>query len=62
MRNAQMTDKACGTYSVHSSNKCPVLKKIYIAYINIPVISWMSVLLVGETGVHRENHRLVASH
>jgi hypothetical protein len=29
---------------------------------NIPVISWMSVLLVGETGVHRENHRLVASH
>jgi hypothetical protein len=24
---------------------------------NISVISWRSVLLEGETGVHRENHR-----
>jgi len=30
--------------------------------INISVISWRSVLLVEETGVHGENHRLVASH
>ena len=28
---------------------------------NISVISCQSVLLVEETGVHRENHRLVAS-
>ena len=29
---------------------------------NISVISWRSVLLVEETGVPGENHRLVASH
>jgi hypothetical protein len=29
---------------------------------NISVISWRSVLLVEETGVHWENHRPVASH
>jgi hypothetical protein len=29
---------------------------------NISVISWQTVLLVEETGVHRENHRSVASH
>jgi hypothetical protein len=29
---------------------------------NISVISWRSVLLVEETVVHGENHRLVASH
>ena len=29
---------------------------------NISVISWWSVLLVEETGVPRENHRLAASH
>ena len=29
---------------------------------NISVISWRSVLLVEDTGVPRENHRLVASH
>ena len=29
---------------------------------NISVISWQSVLLVEETGVHGENHRPVASH
>jgi len=29
---------------------------------NISVISWRSVLLVEETGVHGENHRPVASH
>ena len=29
---------------------------------NISVIAWMSVLLVEETGVPRENHRPVASH
>jgi hypothetical protein len=29
---------------------------------NISVVSWSSVLLVGETGVPRENHRPVASH
>jgi hypothetical protein len=29
---------------------------------NISVISWWSVLLVEETGVHRENHLPVASH
>jgi len=29
---------------------------------NIAVISWQSVLLVEETGVHWENHRLVANH
>ena len=29
---------------------------------NIPVISWRSVLLMEETGVPVENHRLVAIH
>jgi len=29
---------------------------------NISVISWRSVLLVGETGVPGENHRPVTSH
>jgi hypothetical protein len=29
---------------------------------NISVILWLSVLLVEETGVPRENHRPVASH
>jgi len=28
---------------------------------NISVISWRSVLLVEENGVHRENHRPAAS-
>ena len=29
---------------------------------NILVISWLSVLLVEETGVPQENHRPVANH
>ena len=29
---------------------------------NISVISWQSVLLVEETGLHGENHQPVASH
>jgi hypothetical protein len=29
---------------------------------NISVISWQAVLLVEETGVHGENHQLVASY
>jgi hypothetical protein len=29
---------------------------------NISVISWQSVLLVEETGVHGENHRPAESH
>jgi hypothetical protein len=29
---------------------------------NISVISWQSVLLVGETGVPREKHRPTVSH
>jgi hypothetical protein len=29
---------------------------------NISVISWWSVLLVEETGVHGENHRPATSH
>ena len=29
---------------------------------NISVISWRSVLLVEETGVHGENHRTAVSH
>jgi len=29
---------------------------------NISVISWLSALLVEETGVPKENHRPVASH
>ena len=31
-------------------------------YNNISVIPWQSVLLVEETGVPGENHRLVTSH
>ena len=33
-----------------------------VTFNNISVISWQSVLLVEETGVLGENHRLVASH
>ena len=29
---------------------------------NISVISWLSVVLVEETGIPGENHRLIASH
>jgi len=29
---------------------------------NISVISWLSVLLLEETGVHGENHRPVSRH
>jgi hypothetical protein len=29
---------------------------------NISVISWWSVVLVEETGIPGENHRLIASH
>jgi hypothetical protein len=29
---------------------------------NIAVISWRSVLLIGETGIPGENHRLVVNH
>jgi hypothetical protein len=36
---------------------------VYNATVNtISAISWHAVLLVEETGVHRENYRLVASH
>ena len=31
-------------------------------YYNISVISWRSVLLVEETGVHGENHRSAVGH
>jgi hypothetical protein len=44
-----------------------VTKKIWLMVIHdtfkiISVISWLSVLLVEQTGVPRENHRPVASH
>ena len=36
---------------------------VFIAtFNNISVIPWRSVLLVEESGGHRENHRPVASH
>ena len=35
---------------------------VHATFSNISVISWRSVLLVEETGVPGENHRLVASH
>ena len=33
-----------------------------VTFNNISVISWWSVLLVDETGVHVENHRPAANH
>ena len=33
-----------------------------VTFINIPAMSWRSVLLVEETGVPGENHRPAASH
>ena len=33
-----------------------------VTFNNISVISWGLILLVGETGVPRENQRLAASH
>ena len=46
---------------------CNFTNKVYgnvfiSTFINATVISWRSVLLVEETGVHGENHRPVASH
>jgi hypothetical protein len=35
---------------------------VWWCFNTISVISWRSVLLVGETGVSWENHRPVASH
>ena len=35
---------------------------IHATFRNISAVSWLSVLLVEETGVPRENHRPVASH
>jgi len=35
---------------------------VFNTFNNISVISWQSVLLVEETKVPGENHRLVASH
>jgi hypothetical protein len=36
---------------------------VFIAtFNNISIISWLSILLVEETGVPGENHRPVASH
>ena len=37
-------------------------KVVNATFNNISVISWRSVLLVGETGVSGEHHRPVASH
>ena len=36
--------------------------KLEDSFNNISVISWLSVLLVEETGVPRENHRPAANH
>jgi hypothetical protein len=45
-----------------SSVKEKVMVMVFNAtFNNISVISWWSVLLVGENGVHGENHRSVAS-
>jgi hypothetical protein len=38
------------------------LMVLNVTFNNISVISWRSILLVDETEVPRENHRLVASH
>jgi uncharacterized DUF497 family protein len=43
--------------------KCGVMVIVFDAlFNNISVISWRSVLLVEETGLHTENHRPAASH
>ena len=34
----------------------------YATFINFSVISWLSVLLIEETGVPGKNHRSAASH
>ena len=49
--------------SISQTNKCYLGLGWVIAFVNtISVISWWSVLLVEETGVHRENHRPISSH
>ena len=35
---------------------------LYATFNNISVISWLSVLLLEETGVPQENHQLAANH
>jgi hypothetical protein len=44
------------------NNKFVCLMVFNDTFNNISVISWQSVLLVGETGGPGENHRPVASH
>jgi hypothetical protein len=61
-----------GTYllqQVRSNLQCGTQPNMEVGFMvfnatfdNISVISWQSVLLVEETGVPGENHRLLASH
>jgi hypothetical protein len=48
--------------SGYRDGKVGVGDEAYLFNINISVISWLSVLLVRQTGVPEENHRPVASH
>ena len=49
--------------SISQTNKCYLGLGWVIAFVNtISVISWLSVLLVEETRVCRENHRPISSH
>jgi hypothetical protein len=44
---------------------CMVIARVMVfkaTFNNISFISWRSVLLMEETGVHGENHRPAASH
>ena len=44
-------------------SRCLDVFKVFNAtFNNISAISWLSVLLVVETGVHGENHRPAAGH
>ena len=41
---------------------CTRVRRIYVTFNNISVISWWSVLLVEETEIPVENHRPAATH
>jgi hypothetical protein len=63
-------ENACkNTFIDKTKHKYVVMKRVIVrammfngTFNNISVISWLSVLLVEETGVSGENHRPAASH
>ena len=61
-KNVQTIDNIAYRYSSYAIWVRVRVMVFNATFNNISVISWRSVLFVGETGVSRENHQLVTSH